>query len=166
LCHDFGKATTAPEEWPRHIAHEQRGVALVRNVCARLRVPHDCRDLAVITAREHTVVHRALELKPATIFKLLQRCDALRKPERFRELLAACECDYRGRKGLAGRAYPQAELLKIALRAALDVNAGAIAARYQEPLAIQQHIAQARLDSIKRAMAECRIQDSAPAGNQ
>ncbi|MBC7781262.1 MAG: multifunctional CCA addition/repair protein, partial [Proteobacteria bacterium] len=107
LMHDLGKGTTPAEEWPRHIAHEQRGVPLIDAVCDRLRVPAECCDLARLVARFHTDVHRALELKPSTMLRVIERCDGLRRPERFAQVLEACEYDARGRAGLEARAYPQ-----------------------------------------------------------
>ena len=101
LMHDLGKGTTPRSVLPRHIGHEQRGVPLVRAIAERLRVPADYRELAVLASLWHGHVHRAVELRPRTILKMLEGCDAFRRPERFRELLVACEADYRGRGGLA-----------------------------------------------------------------
>src|SRR6187549_1113545 len=107
LMHDLGKGTTPPDVLPSHHGHEDAGVALVETLCARLRVPNQLRELAVITARYHTHVHRALELRPATVLKTLESCEALRRPERFADFLLACEADARGRTGLEAREYPQ-----------------------------------------------------------
>jgi tRNA nucleotidyltransferase (CCA-adding enzyme) len=93
-------------------------------VCERLRVPTDHRELAVLAARWHGLVHRGLELRPRTILELLESCDAFRRPERFRELLIACEADHRGRGGLAGEPYPQADRLRAAQAAAAAVVLG------------------------------------------
>ncbi len=128
LMHDLGKATTDPADWPRHIAHEVRSAGLVEQICQRLKVQNDIRDLAIMTAREHGTVGRAGEMRAATIVKLLERCDAFRKPARFSAMLDASECDHLGRKGMADRPYPQKPLLLSALAAAQSVNAGAIAA--------------------------------------
>ncbi len=106
LTHDLGKATTSPEEWPRHIGHEARSVELLRGLCKRIRVPNDVRDLALLVARYHGDVHRAMELRPATIAGMLQAADAYRKPERFEEFLQACVCDFHGRPGYAEKSYP------------------------------------------------------------
>lgn len=112
LMHDLGKGRTPRSRWPRHVGHEESGARLAGEVCERLRVPADYRELAVLTARWHGLVHRALELRPRTILDLLERCDAFRRPERFRELLVACEADHRGRGGgLGERPYPQAAYL-------------------------------------------------------
>jgi tRNA nucleotidyltransferase (CCA-adding enzyme) len=107
LMHDLGKGITPPDVLPSHHGHEGSGVPLVEQLCARLRVPNHLRELAVITARYHTHVHRALELRPDTVLRTLESCDALRRPERFADFLLACEADARGRKGLEDRDYPQ-----------------------------------------------------------
>lgn len=113
LMHDLGKGRTPRSQWPRHIGHEESGARLAAEVAARLRVPTDYRDLAVLAARWHGLVHRAEELRPRTVLELLEHCDAFRRPERFRELLVACEADHRGRGGgLGDRPYPQAERLR------------------------------------------------------
>jgi len=123
LIHDLGKGTTPQAEWPRHIAHEQRGRKLVDRVCQRLRVPNPFRELALQVCEFHTLCHRALELRGTTLLKLLVRTDALRRPERFEAFLLACEADARGREGLESRAYPQADYLRRALAVAREVKA-------------------------------------------
>jgi tRNA nucleotidyltransferase (CCA-adding enzyme) len=122
LMHDLGKARTPRERWPKHHGHEEAGVSLVEAVADRLRVPGTHRELAILAAREHTLVHRALELRPETVLKLLQECDAFRRPERFAELLAACEADARGRSGRESQPYPQAPSLEAARAAAAAVT--------------------------------------------
>jgi tRNA nucleotidyltransferase (CCA-adding enzyme) len=107
LMHDLGKGATPAEVLPSHFGHEDAGVALVEQLCARLRVPNHLRELAVITARYHTHVHRALELRAETVLRTLESCDALRRPERFADFLLACEADARGRLGFEQREYPQ-----------------------------------------------------------
>ncbi len=124
LLHDLGKALTPPEQWPAHHGHEALGLDPIMKFSQRLRAPNECRELAVLTARHHTLVHRALELRAATIMKLFTETDAFRRPERFMELLLACECDARGRTGLQSRPYPQAEYLRQAHAAALAANLG------------------------------------------
>ncbi len=121
LMHDLGKGTTPRSVLPRHIGHEQRGIPLVRAVAERLRVPVDYRELAELASLWHGHAHRAVELRPRTILKMLEGCDAFRRPQRFRDLLVVCEADYRGRGGLRHRPYPQAELLRRAQDAALAV---------------------------------------------
>ncbi len=147
LLHDLGKGNTPPQAWPRHHGHEGRGVDLVQAACQRLRVPADCRDLAIMVTRDHGNVHRASELRPATILDLLERNDALRRPERFLGLLDACACDYLSRPGFGGRPYPPHALLQQALTAVLAVDAGAIA-RASPPDRIPAAIRQARIQAL------------------
>jgi tRNA nucleotidyltransferase (CCA-adding enzyme) len=132
LTHDLGKGTTPPSVLPRHIGHEQRSADLLKKVCNRLRVPNDCRELADVVAREHGNIHRSGEFGAAAIVRLLERCDAFRKPQRFEEILLACECDARGRLGLEERPYPQRDRLLAALTAARSVDTATIAARARE----------------------------------
>ena len=161
LTHDLGKGTTPPEEWPRHIAHEARSVKLVQGLCERIRTPNEVRDLALLVARYHGDVHRAAELRPATIANMLQGVDAYRKPERFEEFLQACSCDFHGRPGYAGRAYPQAERLRDAFDAAKTVDAGAIAAELAKTIAdvsrlpaqINARVNEARVGRIRDRLA-------------
>ena len=129
LVHDLGKGTTPADVLPRHIGHEQRGAKLVRQVGERWRVPKECTELAELVAAEHGNIHRSLDLSPAALLRLLQRCDALRKPERFAQALWACECDARGRWGFEAAAYPQRGRLEQALAVALGVATGPIAAQ-------------------------------------
>ena len=129
LVHDLGKGTTPADVLPRHIGHEQRGAKLVRQVGERWRVPSECKELAELVAYEHGNIHRSLDLSPAAVLRLLQRCDALRKPERFAQALWACECDARGRWGFEAAAYPQRGRLAQALAVALGVATGPIAAQ-------------------------------------
>jgi tRNA nucleotidyltransferase (CCA-adding enzyme) len=115
LAHDLGKGATPPAEWPSHIQHESRGLPLIDELCARLKVPTAPRELARLTAKEHTNVHRALQLRPETVLKVLEECDAFRRPERFSQMLLACQCDAQGRTGLENNPYPQRLFLEQAL---------------------------------------------------
>jgi tRNA nucleotidyltransferase (CCA-adding enzyme) len=151
LLHDLGKGTTPPEFWPKHHGHEGRGVALVKAVCERLRAPVECRDLAVLVARDHGNAHRAQELRPATVLELLERVDALRRPQRFEEFLAACAADFHGRAGFAELPYPQADVLRQGLTAARNVDAAAIA-RQVAPAAIPETLRLARVAAITAAL--------------
>ncbi len=123
LTHDLGKATTPSELLPRHHGHEQRSEELLERLCARLPVPNRFRDLALLVARHHGTVHKAFELKAQTMLRVIMAADGLRQPERFDEMLLACEADARGRKGLEDRAYRQGDRLRAALRAARGVDA-------------------------------------------
>jgi tRNA nucleotidyltransferase (CCA-adding enzyme) len=127
LLHDLGKARTPLSEWPSHKMHEARGVPLVEKFCERLRVPADCRDLAVIHTREHLIIHQARELRPGTVLELLERVDVARRPERFEQLMQACLCDARGRTGYEDCEYPQVPYLREAARVMLEVQAGDLA---------------------------------------
>ena len=128
LTHDLGKGTTPADMLPRHIGHEQRSAQLLRGVCERLRVPVDCRELADVVAREHGNIHRSGELNAAALLRLLERCDGIRKPARFEDVLLACECDARGRLGFEESAYPQRERLLAAMHAARAVDTAPLAA--------------------------------------
>ncbi|MFM0169087.1 multifunctional CCA addition/repair protein [Paraburkholderia sediminicola] len=154
LAHDLGKATTPEDVLPRHIGHEGRSVDLLKPLCERLRVPNDCRDLAVLVAREHGNIHRVMEMGAAALVRLLERCDAIRKPARFAEALQACEADARGRLGFEMREYPQAERLRVALVAARAVDAGAVAKRLADaPAGIKDAVHQERVRAVEGAIA-------------
>jgi tRNA nucleotidyltransferase (CCA-adding enzyme) len=122
LVHDLGKGTTPRSEWPSHRGHEERSAALIEALAARLRIPGDYRELALIVARYHGIVHRAFELRPKTILEFMERADAFRRPERFAEALLACEADSRGRTGLENEPYPQRAYLLAARDAAAAVK--------------------------------------------
>ena len=154
LTHDLGKGTTPPAEWPRHIAHEERSVGLVAALCERLRVPTECRVLALVMAKQHGNIHRAAELRPSTIVQILQSADAFRKPQRFTRLLQACESDARGRLGFEDRPYPQAERMAVAFKAAAAVDSGAIAKQFDEPVRIKEAIHQARVAAVCVALQD------------
>ena len=129
LVHDLGQGSTPAAEWPRHIGHEARSARLADALAERLRVPGDCRELSAVVAREHGNIHRSEGLNAAAMLRLLQRCDALRRPERFEQALLACECDARGRLGLDAAAYPQRQRLGAALAAARAIDSATLAER-------------------------------------
>lgn len=152
LTHDLGKGNTPKEILPRHIGHEARSVDLLRGLCERLRVPGDCRDLGLLVARYHGDVHRASTLRPDTIVRLFQNCDAWRRPERFTQLLQACASDARGRTGHEHDAYPQADYLLRALQAAQAVNAGEIAQQCEDKSLIAEQVRSARVAAVEQAI--------------
>jgi len=157
LVHDLGKATTPAELLPRHHGHEQRSEELLERLCARLPVPNRFRDLALLVARHHGTVHKTAELKPQTVLRLITAADGLRQPERFDEMLLACEADARGRKGLEDRSYPQADWLRAALRAAKAVDAGKVkTATGLDGEALGKALHEERLAAIKRALQDQR----------
>ncbi|MCX8016976.1 MAG: multifunctional CCA addition/repair protein [Rhodocyclaceae bacterium] len=149
LTHDLGKGTTPAEILPRHIGHEHRSVELIGPLCQRLRVPAECRELALLVARYHGDLHKVAELRPETKLKLLERCDALRRPARFAEVLGACEADYRGRLGFEQRTYAAAAHWREVLAAAASVAAGQVAAQCADKAQIPAAIRAARLAAIK-----------------
>jgi tRNA nucleotidyltransferase (CCA-adding enzyme) len=127
LLHDLGKGRTPAADLPRHPGHEARGLELVEEVCAYLKAPAECRDLALLVARHHGDVRRGPELRASAIVRLLESADALRRPQRFRQLLDACDCDFHGRLGWQDKPVPAPELFPSALEAAQSVDAAAIA---------------------------------------
>jgi len=152
LTHDLGKGQTPPDILPRHLGHEERSFNLTENLSARLRVPNDCRDLALLMARYHGNIHRAAELKASTIVSLFEKTDALRRPDRFQQLLDACFCDYTGRLGWENRPYDSPERLRTALAAVNAVEAGKIAAACSDKLKIPERIHAARVSAVQRAL--------------
>lgn len=154
MLHDLGKATTPAEKLPRHIGHEVRSVELIRAFCQRLRVPNACRDLAVLVARYHSHCHRALELRPRTLLKLLEGIGSIRNLERLQEFLLACEADARGRKGLEHRPYPQAALIREANRVAAAVETGPLVEQGIKGAAMGEAIRLERLARIREVIAK------------
>jgi tRNA nucleotidyltransferase (CCA-adding enzyme) len=157
LCHDFGKGTTPADVLPRHIGHEDRSVKLLREVSARLRVPTDCKELAEVVAREHGNIHRSGEFSAAAIVRLLERCDAFRKPARFAEVLLACECDARGRLGFADSAYPQRQRLAQSLTTAQSIDTNLIAQQAVNTLASGEEVLKIDGKKIAEAIHTARV---------
>lgn len=152
LLHDLGKGATPPAEWPSHHGHEARSVELVNGLCARLKVPVAYRQLALAVARDHGNAHRALELRPGTLLEILERTDALRRPQRFAQFLLACEADHRGRSGFEQRPYPQAARLRRAFEAARGVDVAPLVARGLTGEAMREALRQARTRAIAAAV--------------
>jgi len=153
LTHDLGKGTTPKEVLPRHIGHEERSVNLLKEVCKRLRVPNDCKELAHIVAKFHGKVYRINEMRPDTKVRFLQDTDAIRQPERFKEFLRACECDFKGRTGYEDKPIPHTEEWLKLLDTVMQVDAGAIAKQFGEPEKIKEAVFQARVDSVRSHQA-------------
>ena len=133
LVHDLGKALTPADELPRHIMHEERGIKPVNIVCDRLRVPTNTKQLALAVCKEHLKCHQALTLKPGTLWRLLQRLDVLRRPERVEAFVQACECDSRGRLGLEDRDYPQSQYVLDAMQVVRSIKAQDLPPEIQGP---------------------------------
>ena len=156
LMHDLGKGTTPADVLPRHLGHELRSAKLLKGVCQRLRVPTECRELADVVAMEHGNIHRSGDLNAAAVMRLIERCDGIRKPQRFDQVLLACECDARGRGGLQEQPYPQRPRLLTALRAAQAVATAGIAAlaasRGQTGPKVGEAIHKARVQAVALAL--------------
>ena len=148
LVHDLGKGTTDKRHLPSHPGHEKRGVKLIRRLSERMPVPSKCRDLGTLVAEYHTHCHRAFDLRPSTILRVLEATDAFRRPDRFEQFLLACEADARGRKGLEDRDYGQAEFFRRSLAAAQQVDTKSIASD-TEPQKIAEAIRRARLAAVR-----------------
>jgi tRNA nucleotidyltransferase (CCA-adding enzyme) len=158
LGHDLGKGTTPVADLPRHIGHEERSARLLKGLCQRLRVPTDCREIADVVAREHGNIHRSADFNAAALVRLLERCDAFRKPQRFADILLACECDARGRLGLSEQPYPQRQRLLAALSAAQSVPthevAAAAEAQGESGAKIGERVHAARVAAVAAAQAQ------------
>ena len=148
LVHDLGKARTPPKEWPRHIKHEHRGVTVVNQLCDRLRVPSDYRELAVLVTREHLLMHRLAELRPETVLKLLNRLDGFRRPERLTSFSTVCHADAAGRRDGTIGDYPQKELLENYLEAASKVDLSDLADSTHDGSTRKKVVEQRRIDAI------------------
>jgi tRNA nucleotidyltransferase (CCA-adding enzyme) len=157
LMHDLGKGTTPADVLPRHTGHEKRSAELLQEVCERWRVPVDVRELAEVVAREHGHIHASGSLDAAELVRLLERCDAFRKPARFAEALLACECDARGRLGFEDTAYPQRPRLLAVLATAAAVPTDVVARAAQQAGAtgpkIGEAIHQARVEAVAAVAA-------------
>ena len=149
LLHDLGKGSTPEKEWPSHISHEAQGAKIVLEVCRRLRIPNEYRDLAERTARFHLHYHRALELKPASVVKTLEQLDAFRKPERFEKFLLACEADARGRTGYENKDFPQGDYFRQTLKVAKNINIDELRSLGFENQALANKIREARVSAVK-----------------
>jgi tRNA nucleotidyltransferase (CCA-adding enzyme) len=156
MVHDLGKGTTKQEWWPSHRDHERRGVKLIEQLSERLGIPNSCRDLALQVARYHTHIHRALELRPDTVMRVLEAVDAFRRPERFEEFLLTCEADARGRTGMEDSPYHQADIMRAALAAALTVDNAAIKAQGLEGPAFGEALKTLRITAISQALQTVR----------
>lgn len=157
LGHDLGKGNTPADVLPRHLGHEERSAKLLKLLCDRLRVPTDCRELADVMAREHSNIHRSADFSAGALVRLLERCDALRKPQRMADILLACECDARGRLGYADAAYPPRQRLLSVLQVMQQVDTKKIAASAIDTGASGQKVGemihQARVAAVQAYLA-------------
>ena len=159
LLHDLGKGTTKPELWPRHIAHEKHGLPLIKKVNKRFKVPNECAQLALLVGEYHTHAHRALELRPETLLKLLMSFDIMRRPQRFDDFVAASEMDSRGRLGLEDRLYPQADYLRQAAEAVRSVSVKPLLAQGLQGAELGLALNAERLRTLQVYVANARIAD-------
>lgn len=151
LVHDLGKGVSPPEHWPSHHGHEHTGLPLIRQLCVRLKVPNDCRDLALLVCQYHQLIHRATELKASTVLKLFDGIDLWRKPERLDAIIRCCIADLRGRTGFEKAEYPAEQLLPKLAAAAQAVDVKALIQPGMKGDAIKQALQQARLEAIQQA---------------
>ena len=153
LCHDLGKGTTPPSEWPRHVGHETRGVLMIGDLCSRLRVPAGHRKLAELVCQYHTHCHRVAELRPSTLLKVLEALDVFRRPQRLDGFLQACEADARGRLGFADTPYPQATLFRESFYAANEVDISDLVSAKVSGKVIQEQLRIRRTEKITGTLA-------------
>jgi tRNA nucleotidyltransferase (CCA-adding enzyme) len=148
LCHDLGKGLTPKEKWPSHHGHGPAGVKLVEQLCARLRIPNDIRDLAKLVAEFHDLIHTFPILQPKTVIKLFDAIDAWRKPHRVEQIALTSEADARGRTGFEASDYPQGRMLRAAWIAAQSVtNKEVIEAGFSGP-AIREELTKRRIKAV------------------
>jgi tRNA nucleotidyltransferase (CCA-adding enzyme) len=148
LMHDLGKGTSAQEVLPRHIGHEERSLSLLKNVCKRLRVPNDCKELAQLAAKFHGKLHQTQQMAPRTLLEFLIELDAIRQPGRFKDFLKVCEADLRGRTGFENCDIHSDNLIIKVHEAVSAVDAGAVAQGYSESEQIKLAVFDARLKAV------------------
>lgn len=150
LVHDLGKALTPIEEWPSHKKHGFRGLKVIKALCLRLKIPNECRDLALLVSEHHSLIHSAFELKASTLVKLMDQCDAWRKPNRFLQMLNCCIADSKGRTGFEEKAYPSADYVYQAFLIAVEVNVQDIIKKGFKGAEIREALYQARIKEVKK----------------
>ena len=153
LCHDLGKGLTPQDQWPHHYGHEKLGLKPIKQLCERLRVPNDCKELALLNSEFHTHVHKAFELRADTTIKLFDRLDAWRKEDRFYDFLTCCIADMRGRTGFEEAEYPQAQLLKTLYQHAASINTKDIVAQGYKGQEIRTRLTELRIAAVKEKKA-------------
>ncbi len=150
--HDLGKGITPKSEWPSHKMHCHTGLKLIKKLCERVRVPNEFRDLALMVCEQHSNIHRAAELKPQTIIKVLNKFDVWRKAERLQDILICCQADHAGRKGLEDKPYPQADMFTQAYQAAAAVDVQAIIKDGFTGAAIREELEKRRIEAVRIAL--------------
>lgn len=157
LVHDLGKALTPKEYWPKHHGHGQKGLALIKALCKRLKIPNEHRDLALLVSDQHQNIHNALSLKPATVVKIFDKADFWRKPQRLDQLLLACEADIKGRTGLENSPYPQADFIQKCFQAALSVEVKPILDAGFKGAEIREQMTKRRIEAVDQVKHESHI---------
>ena len=149
LAHDFGKALTPMDIWPHHYGHDKKGVVPIETFCERLKIPVEYRDLAMLASRYHILIHQCRELRPSTLLEILHGLDAIRRPDRFREVLLVCEADHQGRAGNESTQYPQSDYMTGAYDACMKVDVAAIVSSVKGGEAIKKALHDARVIAIQ-----------------
>ncbi|MBR9726610.1 multifunctional CCA addition/repair protein [Shewanella intestini] len=150
LTHDLGKALTPAEQWPKHHGHGQKGVKPIKQLCKRLRVPNEARDLAILLSEQHQNIHNAFELRPETVLNIFDKADFWRKPQHLEGLLIGCHADTRGRTGFEQQNYPQAAYLKACFTAANNIKVKPIIEAGFSGAQIKQQLALQRIEAISQ----------------
>jgi len=150
LVHDLGKALTDKDKWPSHKGHGFLGLAVIKSLCERLKIPNECRDLALMVSEHHTMIHSAFELKASTLLKLMNNCDAWRKPARFQQMLQCCVADSKGRTGFEDKPYPTADYVWLAFQAALTVDVQDIIKQGIKGALIKEALLTARIEAVSQ----------------
>lgn len=148
LCHDVGKGLTPKQFWPHHHGHGPAGVKLVEALCQRLRVPNPIRDLAMLVAEYHDLIHTVDKLRPETLLKLFDAIDVWRKPHRLEQMILTSEADARGRTGFEENPYPQGDYLRAAFRVANAVSVKEVVASGLQGLAIRDELKRRRQQAL------------------
>ena len=149
LVHDLGKALTPESEWPSHKGHGMKGLSVIKKFCKRLKVPNDCRDLALLVSEHHTNIHSAFELRASTMVGIMDKCDAWRKPERFQQMLQCCVADSKGRTGFELLPYPTADYMWQAFQQALKVDIQEIIKEGFQGVEIRHKLNEQRIQQVQ-----------------
>jgi tRNA nucleotidyltransferase (CCA-adding enzyme) len=157
LVHDLGKAHTPKELWPSHKGHGQLGLQLINNLCKRLKIPNECRELACLVSEHHTLIHKGLELKAASLITLMDQNDAWRKPERFGQMLQCCVADSKGRTGFEEKDYPSADYIWRAFQAAQLVDVQPILKKGYKGAEIKAQLQRARIRAVDQYIQKCSV---------
>ena len=154
LVHDLGKALTSANKWPSHHGHEAGGLPALTTLTQRLRVPNIAKKLAMQVMEYHTLCHRALELRPATIVDLFQNLNAIKNNHHLKKFLLACEADAKGRTGFEQRDYPQSRYLLAMQQATTTIDKRPIFEKGLSGEAVGLAIRDLRIMAVKRAKAQ------------